>query len=175
MPKIIENIREKLIQEAKRQVMELGYSSMTIRSVASACGVGVGTVYNYFSSKDMLVVSFMLEDWFLCKQEIVEGCSEGKTPEMALACIYNGLRTFISKYETLFRDEGAGASVKTSASKERHKMLCDQIAKPLLPFCQMQTKVKPEFLAEFLAEALVGCACREDSFEDVKSVLLQLF
>ena len=53
MPKIIENIREKLLEEAKRQVMEQGYSAMTIRSVASACGVGVGTVYNYFSSKDI--------------------------------------------------------------------------------------------------------------------------
>ena len=66
MPKIIENIREKLLEEAKRQVMEQGYSAMTIRSVASACGVGVGTVYNYFSSKDMLVASFMLEDWMKC-------------------------------------------------------------------------------------------------------------
>ena len=51
MPKIIENIREKLLEEARRQVMEEGYEAMTIRSVAGACGVGVGTVYNYFSSK----------------------------------------------------------------------------------------------------------------------------
>ena len=46
MPKILENIREILLQEAKRQVFENGYSSLTIRSVASACGIGVGTVYN---------------------------------------------------------------------------------------------------------------------------------
>lgn len=70
MPKIIENIREKLLEEAKIQVQKQGYSAMTIRSVASACGVGTGTVYNYFSSKDMLVASFLLEDWRLCIEKI---------------------------------------------------------------------------------------------------------
>ena len=54
MPKIIENIREKLLIEAKKQVMENGYSSMTIRSVATACGVGTGTVYNYFPSQSLV-------------------------------------------------------------------------------------------------------------------------
>ena len=33
MPKIIENIRENLMAEARKQVMELGYSAMTIRSI----------------------------------------------------------------------------------------------------------------------------------------------
>ena len=33
----------------------------TVRSVAAGCGVAVGTVYNYFSSKDMLIAAFMLE------------------------------------------------------------------------------------------------------------------
>ena len=70
MPKILENIREILLQEAKRQVFENGYSSLTIRSVASACGIGVGTVYNYFESKDALVAGFMLEDWGTCMTAI---------------------------------------------------------------------------------------------------------
>lgn len=175
MPKIIENIREKLLEEAKRQVMDSGYASMTIRSVASACGVGVGTVYNYFSSKDILVASFMLEDWFVCKQTIDTACSESKTPEMALKCIYQGLNDFILKYETLFKDESAGASFAASFSKERHRMLCNQIAQPLLLFCQKQNRVKPEFLAEFVAEAMLTWVCEECSFEDIKSVLLQLF
>ena len=55
MPKIIENVREQLLAEAKKQVFEHGYADTTIRSVARACGLGVGTVYNYFSSKEMLI------------------------------------------------------------------------------------------------------------------------
>ena len=175
MPKIIENIREKLLEEAKRQVMELGYSAMTVRSVASACGVGVGTVYNYFASKDMLTASFMLEDWFVCKQIIDEKCREAKTPEMALHSIYDGLIAFIQKYEVVFMDENVGASFSVSFSKERHKVLHAQIMEPLLPICQNQTKVKPEFLAGFIAESMLNMACAGNSFEDVKSILLQLF
>ncbi len=76
MPKIIENIRERLLVEARRQVMQNGYGSMTIRSVAKECGVGVGTVYNYFSSKDMLVAGFMLEDWQQCLTRIGKHCGE---------------------------------------------------------------------------------------------------
>ena len=55
MPKIIENLREKLVLEARHQVEELGYGALTIRSVAAACGVGVGTVYNYFPSKEAFI------------------------------------------------------------------------------------------------------------------------
>ena len=62
-PKIIENLESRLIQEAKRQIAESGYGATTIRSVAKGCGVGVGTVYNYFPSKEALVATFMLADW----------------------------------------------------------------------------------------------------------------
>ena len=54
MPKIIENVREMLLHEARRQAEAYGYSSVTVRSVAKECGIGTGTVYNYFPSKDML-------------------------------------------------------------------------------------------------------------------------
>ena len=63
MPKIIENARDEIIAEAKRQLFENGYAKTTIRSVAGAIGIGMGTIYNYFSSKDMLISSFILEDW----------------------------------------------------------------------------------------------------------------
>ena len=102
MPKIIENIRENLLAEAKRQVTELGYSAMTIRSVATACGVGTGMVYNYFPSKDMLVASFMLEDWMLCMQAIEQGSAEAEDTKAALYCMYQELLNYQEKHKKLF-------------------------------------------------------------------------
>ena len=76
MPKIIENLESKLIQEARRQIAEIGYSAMTIRSVAKACGVGVGTVYNYFPSKEALVATHLLEDWKQCVTAVLNQHAE---------------------------------------------------------------------------------------------------
>ena len=66
MPKIIKNLESKLIAEAQKQILAQGYGAVTIRSVANACGVGVGTVYNYFPSKDDLLAHYLLADWTEC-------------------------------------------------------------------------------------------------------------
>lgn len=174
MPKIIENLREKLLEEAKHQVMEQGYSTMTIRSVASACGVGVGTVYNYFPSKDMLVASFMLADWMESLAVIEAGCTVEKGAEAAIRCIFEELQRFMAKYAPLFSDKNAEAS-SSSSLHQRHGMLRGQIAKPLLPLCELQNKAEATFLAEFIAESLLAWSQTERSFEDISSILLQLF
>ncbi len=121
MPKIIENIREKLLTEVMRQVREQGYSSMTIRSVASACGVGIGTVYNYFPSKDMLVASFMLEDWMHGIDMISEGSAKAEKVEDALYCMYQEILYYKEKYESLFTDENAKAAYVNSFM-QRHRL-----------------------------------------------------
>lgn len=76
MPKIIENIREQLLNETRAQVEQQGYGRTTIRSVANACGIAVGTVYNYFPSKDIMIASYMAEDWEKCLQEMRTHCGE---------------------------------------------------------------------------------------------------
>lgn len=174
MPKIIENLREKLLKEAKRQVMEQGYSAMTIRSVASECGVGVGTVYNYFTSKDMLVASFMLEDWMECLALIESGCTVENGAEASLCCVYSELRRFMEKYAPLFSDEIAEKH-SSSYLHQRHGLLRGQIAKPLVPLCRQQNKADAQLLAEFVAESLLALAQTERTFEEISSILLQLF
>ena len=174
MPKIIENIREKLLEEAKRQVSELGYSAMTIRSVAAACGVGTGTVYNYFPSKDMLVASFMLEDWMLCVQSIEQGAQTAEDAEAVLYCMYQELLTYQEKYKTLFADENAEASYVAS-STQRHHLLCEQLAEPLKIWTRRQDKVDASFLAEFIAENMLTLTMAGRDFEQIGAILLQLF
>ena len=174
MPKIIENIREKLLAEAKRQVSESGYSAMTIRSVATACGVGTGTVYNYFPSKDMLVASFMLDDWMLCMQGIEQGTAEAEDVRAALHCMYQELLTYKEKYANLFTDENAEASY-THSSTQRHHLLRAQLAEPLKTWTRKQDKVDASFLAEFIAENMLTLSMAGKDFEQIASVLLQLF
>ena len=174
MPKIIENIRERLLAEAKRQVSEEGYSSMTIRSVATACGVGVGTVYNYFPSKDMLVASFMLEDWLLCVERIKEGTEHATNEKEALYCMYQNLLKYKEKYDNLFKDENAEASYVAS-SMQRHHMLREQLAETIKIWTCKQDKVNPDFLAAFVAENMLALSMEGVDFNTIASVLLQLF
>ena len=62
MPKIIENAWGLILDEAKKQIREQGYAATTVRSVAAKCKVAIGTVYNYFPSKEILISSFMADD-----------------------------------------------------------------------------------------------------------------
>ena len=169
MPKIIENVREQLLAEAKRQIVERGYAKTTIRSVAGACGLGVGTVYNYFKSKDMLIATFMVNDWQKGIEEI-RGCGENDPREL-LENIYNMLSGFIETHRTLFSDSDA-MKVFYTVFAERHRMLRDQIAEILLPICKNADS--PSFLAQFVAESLLTWTTAGKPFEEIYSIIEKL-
>ena len=119
MPKIIENVREQLLTEARRQIAERGYSKTTIRSVAGACGLGVGTVYNYFRSKELLIASFILEDWRRCLQQMDNLPKD--EPHVLLRGIYKALLDFEGENQELFSDADAAKAVILGFSS-RHKL-----------------------------------------------------
>ena len=89
MPKIIDNLKDRLIEEAQRQIEDLGYGAVTIRSIAKGCGVGVGTVYNYFPSKEVLIATHLLADWNICIDRIQEVATASDTPKPILRSIYH--------------------------------------------------------------------------------------
>lgn len=171
MPKIIENVREMLLCETKRQIREKGYAQTTVRSVAGACGLGVGTVYNYFKSKDMLIASFMVEEWqtSLCK---MQKASNGDA-ESVVRCIYNELRKFSDEHSRLFSDKDA-AQVFAAVFAERHKMLRTQLADILMPICTKSSAKNKHFLTEFIAESLLTWTVSGAPYEEISSVIFTL-
>ena len=162
MPKIIENVREQIIAEAKRQVVELGYENTTVRSVASGCGIAVGTVYNYFQSKDMLIASFILQDWLVCIESI-ESYPKENTKDF-LAFIYNSILRFSKKYDPLFKDKEA-VKAFNEAFSERHKQIRDQLADLIMPI------TSDRFTSEYVAESLLCWTIAGKSFEDIYRLL----
>ena len=168
MPKIIENLPQRLAEEARRQIKDSGYAALTIRSVAKACGVGVGTVYNYYPSKESLVAAFMLEDWKLCIESIRE-CSErslGREP--VLWAIYEGLVQFMDRHAVIFRDENAAVGFFGSFGKY-HAILRGQLAAPIRKFC------RDDFTAEFLAESILTWTVAGKDFDELNNVIKRLF
>lgn len=168
MPKIIENAREQLLAEAKKQISERGYADTTIRSVAGACGLGVGTVYNYFKSKEMLIAAFIYEDWKKYLSDMQRLPTDD--PYALLGGIYRSLQRFAEENRKLFSDSDA-AKLVSEGSSGRHKMLRDQIASFVLPACKGGHNRDPQFAADFIAEALICWSMENADFEAVYTLL----
>ena len=167
MPKIIENLEDRLVREAQKQIEAEGYGALTIRSVAKGCGVGIGTVYNYFPSKDALLASLMLRDWNQCMVSINAVSTYSREPEPVMRCIFDQLIAFSGKHEKVFQDESAAAAFAGSFSRY-HSMLRDQLAQPLQKFCESG------FAAEFIAESLLTWTMAGKTFDEIHGMIRKL-
>lgn len=168
MPKIIENLESKLKEEAKRQIEACGYGALTIRDLAKACGVGVGTVYNYFPSKEHLVACYLLDDWNQRTAAIRAVSDASGLPRPVAQSIHRQLLDFAHTHRAIFRDEAAAATFSGSFSRY-HSLLRTQLAEPLRKFC------KSDFASEFLAEALLTWTMAGTPFDELYGMLEPLF
>ena len=167
MPKLIENLSDQLLAEARRQVAERGYAKTTVRSVAAACGIAVGTVYNYFPSKEQLIAAFVAEDWKASLAEMRERSRE--SAETCFRAIYDGLAAFIERHGGLFADPDAAKAV-SGAFFPRRLQLREQLAELLEPFAPSEDG----FTARFAAEALLSWTVSGAPFESIYKELKKL-
>lgn len=168
MPKIIENLKDRLLEETKLQLQQGGYGAVTIRSIAKGCGVGIGTVYNYFPSKEMLIATYLLEDWHGCIHTIQSVANQSEEPYPVLRCIYEQLTDFAGRHLAIFRDESAAVGFAGSFS-QYHELLRSQLAEPLVKFCG------DGFTAQFIAESLLTWSMAGKAFDEIYDVLKKLF
>lgn len=165
MPKIIEKLPQRLLEEARQQLTEMGYTALNIRTVAKNCGVGVGTVYNYYSSKDALVAEVLLLDWRECLTRIRAAASADHGMEEIMRVVYQELSAFNNQYENLFHEAQAGG---VTPQKHYHIILRTQIAEVMQPFCP------DEFTADFLAEALLVWSVEGVPYPKLRDLLLRI-
>ena len=172
IPKIIDGLREELLLSARQILFSEGYDAFTIRAVAAACHVAVGTVYNYFDSKVMMVAEVILEDWKAALLRM-DAPTPGETPFEGLRRIFSELIAFYDKYDALWKEYAAGNSAPLQGPY--HLQLVEQlgqrIAAVLAPCAPLCAPVLPEFLAEtFLTAASRGRA----RFDELTPILKRL-
>ena len=173
MPKIIENVRAKLLEEARRQIEENGYKETTVRSVAAALSIGLGTLYNYFESKDMLVASFMLEDWNSTMNKMHSRLDSALTPHQKLRFIFEGLYEYSEDHKKLFKDPSA-RKVFSHTMEERHPMLLSQISTMVLPIVDSSDVENKKLLADYISESLLTWSATGRKYDELEPIFNKL-
>lgn len=117
MPKIIENAREKLIQEGRRVLINSSYKNLNIRVIVKNCNIGIGTFYNYFKNKDELVIEIFKEDWKKILRIIDEMKENDIEFKFKLEKIYIYINNFLENYMPIFYE----ISTSKGDSRDKHK------------------------------------------------------
>ncbi len=102
MPKIIPDVQTTIIDTTKRLLEEEGYTGLSIRKVAKACGISVGTVYNYFPNKLLLTAKVIDDDLRQIEQRIHSEKSSTTSINEFVALLYKEIDSVPKQYWNVF-------------------------------------------------------------------------
>ena len=94
MPKIIKNPEDRILQAARKRLLDKDLSSFSLRDVAADCGIAVGTIYNYFKDKESLMAAVMIQDWVDALETTRGELAQTRSLQEGLLYICRGIRSF---------------------------------------------------------------------------------
>ncbi len=170
MPKIIDEAREKILNSAKRMLLEEGYNGISIRRVAQDCSVAVGTIYNYFENKNTLIAYVMMEDWQKALAAMDAGCEKAQDLYQGFTFILEAIKDFAGIYDKVWVQfsQYAGSSGEVNS---RHLMLRGQIESRISAL-MVRLKKQDAVLVPLLAELALVAALQEDISDEHIRVLI---
>ena len=175
MPKIIEHLRCDLLRCARDILQNEGYGALTMRRVAGSCNIALGTIYNYFPSKEVLSAAVMLEDWQTALQQLRGRCSQAASPLQAMRFVYDCVADFSAVYRNVW-DEYTVQAGLLPFIRSRHRTLIAQLETEIEPVLERFDCLFYSRLPAFLAESLLNAAVSpETTFNDLIPILQKLF
>lgn len=125
--------REEILEASRALLREKGWSAVQMRSVAGRCGVAVGSLYNYFSSKSELAAATVESVW----REIFGEPGKLADREQFCACVrwlyeqmregnrrYPGFLTLHAMGFAAGDDKLEGRRMMEQVQGQLHQMLC---------------------------------------------------
>lgn len=169
MPKIISANRESIIKVTNDIIKNGDYENLNCRYIASKAGIGLGTIYHFFKSKDEILAFILLDDWQLQLKSIDTNCSLLTGVEN----IYNGLMQFSKKYYSLWEYTKKFSNEYTSYLS-KHSILVNQIATLLINLYKFNNENFEENEIEFLAETILIYATRLYDYNRMKKIFIKI-
>lgn len=145
--------REEILKTSRELIQRQGLSAINIRSVAAACGVSVGSIYNYFDSKTALVGAVVESVW--C--EIFHRPDDNAVFQDTLACVtwvYQCMEYGCKHYPGFFTLHALGfMGEDMSAGRQKMQQTWQHILAELCAVLKRDIKIRPDaFTAEFTAK-----------------------
>lgn len=145
--------KEDILKASRTLIQQKGWSAVNIRSVAAACGVSVGSIYNYFDSKTALMGATVESVW--C--EIFHRPEDGAVFQDTLACItwlYGQMEYGRTQYPGFFSLHSLGFMGESrSDGKQRMQQTWQHILDGMCSVLRRDPKIRPDaFTSTFTVE-----------------------
>jgi len=169
MPKLLPHVREDICRTARQMLVEENSTDFSIRSVAVRCGIGMGTIYNYFSSKEEIIAEILLADWHVILRRMDHANRSPDSPLHRLEIQYGLLREFLSVFHGAWIKQGASSLNQAELQKHRCRkndyraQLAERIAMAVHPETGAGAADDPSMVqADLLARLFLSCAPEAD-------------
>lgn len=144
MRKKDENLKENLLGCAREIANTQGTSAISIRAIAKKADIAVGTVYNYFTSKDEILLILTEEYWQKALMEMQK--------EITSPYFYNNLSQV---YDFLMKHMSTSASmlmtslsnVEQKGQQKMHSMVCE-LKKIIFSLLDQDKNINPKIWNE---------------------------
>ncbi|MGL4761360.1 MAG: TetR/AcrR family transcriptional regulator [Sarcina sp.] len=140
MPKIIKNIEMTILEESAKVFSVKGYNGSDMKAIANACGIAVGTLYNYYPNKKMLYKDVFLKSWNITIKKL-EGISTENNQHDQL------IKQIKILYKEIEKRNGIGIDFRELCKKGSQDF--DEVAREILEMVINVTLKKFEIKKEF--------------------------
>lgn len=172
MPKIIAEINDKIMACAKRKMLENGNDNFSLRMIAKECGIAVGTIYNYFESKEMLIAKIHLEDWKKSMSQMDKKFDSISSLKEGIMIIYYTILDYCNIYGNYWNH----SQYEASLIKSRHYLVQSQIVEKIDYLFNLFQCYEDKDMSVLLAEMiLISVTTKNISKEQLEKFIDRLF
>ncbi|MGI5888335.1 MAG: TetR/AcrR family transcriptional regulator [Oscillospiraceae bacterium] len=128
-----DDIKNRILEEAKKELLENGYAGLTMRSVAENSHVATGTTYNYFPSKNAMIVEVLDNDWMELLDKVRVISDKADTVDEVARAEYEALCEFCKLYRGILTQLTGSYWTQNFERNHSHRVLVRELADLLLP------------------------------------------
>lgn len=144
---------DEILKASRELIQQQGWSAVNIRSVAAACGVSVGSIYNYFDSKSALVGATVESVW----HEIFRRPEDGNVfqdTRASVAWMYGRMEYGCRQYPGFFTLHSLGFMQEDKPDgKQRMQQTWQHILEELCFVLKQDAGIRPDaFTEQFTVE-----------------------